>query len=951
MTTAQDSTRWRPRLVGRSAEVHTLDSALDQLAAGDGAVIELSGDPGIGKTRLLTELGAQAARRGIGVLTGNATEFERDLPFGVFVQALGDRYRRSAPGLPADEADRLRAMFSGHGAPGSGAERFRVYAAVRELLSGWSQGGLVLALDDMHWADPGTIELADYLVRRPPDGALLLVIAQRGRQAPARLAGTLARGIGLGTVARIQLGPLTPAESAELAGPGLDDRALRDICDESGGNPLYLLAAAATRRAGTAVTGTGPNPLEEVLLAELAPLTPAEATAAAAGAVIGEQFSIDALPPVAGLSPGEADTAVSGLTRRDILRQAAASPAVLTFRHPVLRRVIYQNAEPAWRAAAHRRALAELTRRGAPAAELAHHVAASSGGQLTGDLEILLRAASGAMSSAPGTAAHWLRVALEILPDHADHTRQRLEILLKLTRALGVAGRLAESREMMHEIIRLVPLRPPGPRVAAVAFCARMERLLARYPEARALLEAELASPRAAETAEGVTLAIEYGAVAMLSADFPSARGVLLAAVDRARRRGDRLRHAYALASSGLGEVYEGNVKDAERAVDAAAALVDPLPDGELSREPECIAVLGWAELFLERYPDATRHFARGVAISRHSGQYHVLPHLLLGQCLLACWGGPLDQAITLSEEAEEIARHIDSRDVLGLALGLRALALSWSGGPESAKRAVDLAEQAAASIPQESVWWSRTVATFRASALLIGGDPGRCLHVMSAFGGNGLSLIQPSIRPIYLDMLTAAAVLSGDVAMAREWSQRADSEARRLGLAGQRGYALRSRGYLLSATGRHDRAAACFHAAADLLGSAGMRVGQAWALAMAAPSAAAAGRREAALALASDARSLAQAVASNTIRTAAEATLQRLAAQPAAPDLADPLATLTIREREVAQLAAKGLTSRDIAAELSVSPRTVDTHLSRVYRKLGLTSRAALASRLAGRR
>jgi DNA-binding CsgD family transcriptional regulator len=74
---------------------------------------------------------------------------------------------------------------------------------------------------------------------------------------------------------------------------------------------------------------------------------------------------------------------------------------------------------------------------------------------------------------------------------------------------------------------------------------------------------------------------------------------------------------------------------------------------------------------------------------------------------------------------------------------------------------------------------------------------------------------------------------------------------------------------------------------------------------------------------------------------------MQGLAAQPTATDLADPLASLTIRERQIARLAATGLTSRDIAAELSVSPRTVDTHLSRIYRKLGLSSRAALASRV----
>jgi DNA-binding NarL/FixJ family response regulator len=957
LTSPPDTGRGRPQLVGRASEKRLLWRALDRLGDGHGAVIELTGDPGIGKTRLLTWLAEEAGRRGFDVLRGNATEFERDLPFGVFVTALADRYRRPGPSVTSEtDAGRepLAALLQGEGTQGSGAERFRAYAAVRELLAGWAGDGLVLILDDMHWADPGAIELAEYLVRRPPDAALLLVLAQRGRQAAARLAGTLARGIELGTVVRTELGPLSPGESAELAGPGLDHQTVQLIYAESGGNPLYLLAAAAASRAGHPAAADAPsrapNPLEAVLLAELAPLTEAEATVVAAGAILGEQFSIDALAPVAGLSARDVTAAIRVLTRRDILRPAAAIPAMLTFRHPVLRQVVYQSAEPAWRAAAHRRALAELARRGAPAAELAHHVAASPGAQLPDDLKILLTAATAAMSSAPGTAAHWLRVALEMLPDDAAHAGQRLEILLMLTRALGVAGRLAESRELMHEILRLVPMDPPGPRVAAVAFCARMERLLARYPEARALLETELASPRAALTAEGVTLAIEYGALAVLSASFPSARDTLLRAVQSARDRGDRLGEAHVLAYCALGEVYEGNVPVAAQAADTAAVLVDQMTDGELSADPESLAALGWAELFLERCPDAGRHLDRGVAISRHSGHFDVLPHLLLGQGMLACWYGPLDRAITLSEEAEEIARHIDSRDVLGFALGLRSYALTWAGGPDSTKRAVDLADQAVAIVPAESAWWARTVAAVRAAALLMGGDPQGCLRAMTAAGGTGLSLIQPSMRPIFLDMLTGASIMSGDQVTAREWSQRAGAEAHQLGLAGQRGYAVRSRGYLLAASGRHDRAAACLQEAADLLGSAGMLVSQAWALALAASLAATAGHPDAAVTLAEEARSLGQAVASMTILNAADATLQSLATRPAGTDTADPLAQLTIREREVARLAATGLSSRDIAAELSVSPRTVDTHLSRIYRKLDLASRTALASRLAGR-
>jgi DNA-binding CsgD family transcriptional regulator len=954
----------RPLFIGRADETRVLWWALDELAAGRGAIVELTGDPGIGKSRQLTELADEAERRGLKVLRGNATEFERDLPFQVFVDALADLYRSGgsggdeAGGAAPDAAPRLSALFSGLGAPGSGAERFRVYGAVRDLLARWaSRGGMLLLLDDMHWADPGAVELAEYLVRRPPEAALLLVIAHRGRQTQPRLAGTLARSVELGTVIRMELGPLSPAESAQLAGPGLDDAALREICAESGGNPLYLLAAAATRRsAGAAFPGAAPaarpgapNRLEAVLLAELAPLTAQESIVAAAGAVIGQQFSIDALPPVAGLGRDEVVSAVGGLTRRDVLRPTT-SAAMLAFRHPVLRGLVYASADPAWRAAAHRRALAELTRRGAPAAELAHHVAASPGGDVPADVEILMAAAHAAMSSAPAAAAHWLRVTLDTLPDDAAHAQQRLDVLLLLTRALGVAGRAAESRDLLHEILRLVPLRPPGPRVAAVKFCATMERLLARYSDARALLTAELASPRATATGEGIGLAIEYGTVAVLTADFPPARTVLADAVAHARRRRDRVREAYALASTGFGEVYEGNIEASGRAIDAAAALVDTLSDGELYAEPECLNALGWAEFFLERYPDAQRHFARGVAISRHIGQYHVLPQLLLGQCQLAGWCGPLARSIALSEEAEEIARHIDSADLLGIALGLRSFALAWRGGPDAGKQAVELAEKAVEVTSPASVWWRHVAATMHALALLLNGDPVRCTQVMlTASGGAGLPLMQPSLRPAGFDLLTGAAVLSGDNGAARDWSQRADAESRRLGLTGQRGFALRSRAFLLSATGRHAEAAAAFQDAADLLGTAGIRVGQAWALAFGAPSALEAGRAGVALAMADEARTLAQAAESLTILSAADDIRQRIRAEQHGHDRAgDPLAGLTGRERQIAQLAATGRASRDIAAQLSLSPRTVDTHLSRVYRKLNLPSRAALASLVA---
>lgn len=200
--------------------------------------------------------------------------------------------------------------------------------------------------------------------------------------------------------------------------------------------------------------------------------------------------------------------------------------------------------------------------------------------------------------------------------------------------------------------------------------------------------------------------------------------------------------------------------------------------------------------------------------------------------------------------------------------------------------------------------------------------------------------------RGAALDMLTIAAIFTGDNDQARAWSSYSSAEARRLGLPGQSTFAERTRGYVLSAAGRHAEAVAAYQASAEGFGGLGHRLGQAWALAMGADAALTGGQDEAALAMAVEAAALGRSAGSAMISSMADGVRQRLA--PGADRPADPLAALTVREREIARLAAIGRTSREVAAELHLSTRTVDTHLSRVYRKLGLRSRAELASLLA---
>src|SRR3954466_6774574 len=190
-------------LVGRAGELSSLDRVLVELDQGRSGATLLVGEPGIGKTRLLAELAARADARGHVVLSGCATEFERDLPFWVFVDALDEYVHGLDPRLigALDETVRtelasvlpaLSALAGGTAAPNH--ERYRAHRAMRNLLEHIAAfKPLVLVLDDLHWADSASVELFGALLRRPADAPVLLAVGVRPRQMTARLAAVVQR--------------------------------------------------------------------------------------------------------------------------------------------------------------------------------------------------------------------------------------------------------------------------------------------------------------------------------------------------------------------------------------------------------------------------------------------------------------------------------------------------------------------------------------------------------------------------------------------------------------------------------------------------------------------------------------------------------------------------------------------------------------------------------------
>lgn len=247
-------------LVGRRFELDLLERTLESNAGQRLRCLAITGEPGIGKTRLLAELSAGADRRKQLVLEGRAAEFEREYPFGLVVDALDD-YLASLPqgllrDLGGERLSELAAVLPAVGplAPSRLAsaevERYRAYRAVRTLLSKLArERPLVLALDDVHWADAASLELISYLLRRPPGASVLLALAFRPAQAEPSLTSALARAQRERAVEELELGPLTQADAEQLLAP-LDAETRAEIYRESGGNPFYLeaLARAASRR-------------------------------------------------------------------------------------------------------------------------------------------------------------------------------------------------------------------------------------------------------------------------------------------------------------------------------------------------------------------------------------------------------------------------------------------------------------------------------------------------------------------------------------------------------------------------------------------------------------------------------------------------------------------------------------------------------------------------------
>ncbi|MFI6786651.1 BTAD domain-containing putative transcriptional regulator [Nonomuraea sp. NPDC050383] len=282
-------------ITGRKEELAALDGLLEAAAAGRPGFSLVTGEPGIGKTRLAEELVSRARARGFTVAVGRCAATEGAPAFWPWVTVL-ERLAETLPPLPADVRANLPGVGSATGTDPEGA-RFRTYeAAARALTAG--RRPVLVVLDDLHWADRSSLRLLGYLAEYVLDGRLALVGTARDWPPPEGALAEAFEALSRRQAVRLPLSGLSAADLAELTPAGTDVSALRD---RTNGNPFFVTELMRYLEAGSPGHGTLPLGARDVVLGRVNRLPEASAALLRVAAVAGREFDVAIVAEAAGL--------------------------------------------------------------------------------------------------------------------------------------------------------------------------------------------------------------------------------------------------------------------------------------------------------------------------------------------------------------------------------------------------------------------------------------------------------------------------------------------------------------------------------------------------------------------------------------------------------------------------------------------------------------------------
>ncbi len=978
----------RGRFVGRARELAVLEAELARAGAGSLRVVLLVGEPGMGKTRLTAELLARHADKLVG-LSARAYPLGATASLGLWVEALDGHLRSLGPeevaelcGAALSDLAGLLPAVAATGVPLPPTEppRVRLLGGVTNLLAGLSADAPAVAiLDDIHWADGSSWEALSYVAHNLTGCRVLLVLAARPVELAAHEVATEVL-LGLeqeGYLTRLELAPFATDEVAELARAYAGEERVGDalvgwLLERSRGTPLFatgLLRSLMDEGADFSRPALQvlPEDLTERIVVRLRDLDPASRAVLEILTVVGSRVTFGQLLPLCGQPLDQLAELLDGLVRTHLVNQLE-QPRDLAYElgHPLYQEAVYQSIGAARRRALHRHVARALVAAGRPGAAAAHFLRSAD----EGDPEAV-DALRDALAQAEARELHrealaLLEALLELLPAGDQRWAQVHDAMGRQPEWIvdhRADVEIAVGVEAMRRIDQVLATSGDAGRRAPVKLNLAVFVGWGRGDTGSALRLAEDAERLFAAGGDhrGALLARnEIGYLHWIAGDMRRFDDAARAVLGGGEAAGDRFVILQGLCGLAHTTQLGGDVTGSLPVLERAVALAQE--DGKLYRTSYLQAQTAFSLALLGRLGEAGDRLDEGRAANPA-----FRTTVLLDYGMQVGWlAGDLAGCLALFREQLGWTGGHSRRRALGSSAAV--IAAAELGDHEEARSIVTGATAVTAGRDEEpqsdQMRWAAGVAAW----LL--GDASRAIdHLGAALcrqqdGGWGAG---PFARFIAADLAEIAAhtgdlgaltVLDGFLAGADEAAagigsrttpgdRARDSAESSRSPAGAALDALRGLTFAGLQVGRGATVGAIepLRASAEALEGAGWRLAHGRALALLGRAAASAGQRDVALEVFPRAAERFEACGAVVRRDWALEDLRRLGARGrrASAAVAGP-AALTKREREVVRLAVAGHSAREIAQQLFIGERTVETHLSGAYAKLGISSRRDLA-------
>jgi DNA-binding CsgD family transcriptional regulator len=904
-------------LYGRDAERSIIGGLLEGARESRSGVLVIRGEAGVGKSALLEDARERASD--MRVLGCNGVEAESALPFAGLHQLLRPVLRHLEK-VPPPQADALRGALGL--AAARGEDRFLVYLAVLSLLAeAAEQRPLLCLVDDAHWLDDASADALVFVARRlEAEGIVLLFAAREGE----------AREFDAPEQAELRLAGLDADAAAALldrhAGVALSPETRALLVEATGGHPLALLEL--------------PSMLSEGQLAGEPLLTPLPVSARLERAFLARVRELPEetqtlLLVAAADDTGELSTVLGAAARLDVGAEAldAAEEAglttvrgtVLELRHPLVRSAVYQGATLSKRQGVHR-ALASVLEGDAEADRRAWHRAAASVGPDPAVVEELEQAAVRARQRSGLVAAS---LAYERAAAHTPEESKRARLLTAAAENAWFGGRLERTRMLLE---RARPLASEPLQRADIDRYLGLVELTGGVPaEACRLLVRSAAAVTSLDGERALQL-LNLASVAAFYADDVAAAVRIAELAGEVDVEDTPFARALVELLVGLGAHYAGDLPRAAASLRSALSLEAELESDALDARRVALLFGGRAAFYLGDDEAALRSAQLAAAQMRAEGALGLLTPILPRLVHAEMWAGSWPAASASAREGLRLAREIGQFDLVAYQLVLLALIAAHRGQEDECR---SLAAQGHELASARRFTLVASLANWALALLEL--ELGR---TEEAF----LRAREISTTPAVLSMAGVdrieAAVRAGEVATAHEWLAYYESWAECAGAAWVRAVALHGCALLGDNEEESER---LFEAALDMHTQAARPFERA--------------RTELAFG-----EFLRRARRPRLAREHLRAALDgfdalgaelwaerarvelRASGQTARRRVADTRDQLTEQELQIAHFVAQGLSNRDVAAQLFLSPRTIAAHLRNVFRKLGISSRTELA-------